>query len=89
MVHTTANSMCAVTTHYCKEQEQDEWSFPLLPKNLNSMRQELAWCFSLPPAPNTSTQCQVFICKTLSKYLFLDWQQADHKSLLSFAARPK
>lgn len=45
--------------------------------------------FSLPPAPNTSTQCQVFICKTLSKYLFLDWQQADHKSLLSFAARPK
>lgn len=32
MVHITANSMCAVTTHYCIEQEQDERSSPLLPK---------------------------------------------------------
>lgn len=86
-VHITANSMYIITTHYCTEQEQDKWSFLLLSKKPNSMRQELAWCFSLPSAPNTSTQCQVFICKTLSKYFFLDWQQADHKPLLSFAAR--
>lgn len=32
MVHITANSIYAITTHYWKEQEQDEWSFPLLPK---------------------------------------------------------
>lgn len=37
----------------------------------------------LPSVPSTSTRCRLFV-KHLSKYFFLDWQQAEHNHFSHF-----